>query len=180
MQFTFTYSEDDLLQHQLFIISQSKQVRKQRAKGKIFLLLIYSVIGIFIWERNGMVTAAFFFIICLPLYFIYMYMEKRQYKRHIGNYVRQLVTERGDRQTTISISPELIEMTDAEKNTLTPRLDLDSIYETNDFYTLSLKNGKSLLLPKRVVTDLPAMENLLKGMADAFGLTYHVDLKWKW
>jgi hypothetical protein len=180
MQIEFTYTEKDLLDHQLFIISQSKQVRKQRAKGKMFLLLIYTIIGIFLWERNGMVTAAVFFVVCLPLYFIYAYMEKRQYAKHIKNYVSDLVQQRGDRKTSLALSLESIEMTDAETNTLIPRTDLESIYETSTFYTISLKNGKSLLIPKRIFTDTSAVQNLLKDMAEKFGLSYETNLNWKW
>ena len=180
MQITFTYTEDDLLQHQLFIISQSRQVRKQRAKGKIFLLLIYSVIGIFIWERNGMVTAAVFFVVCLPLYFIYAYMEKRQYAKHIKNYVTDLVGQRGDRKTQLSLSLESIEMTDAETNTLSPRTDLEAIHETATFYALALKNGKSLLIPKRIFTDGKEIHQLLQEMAEKFGLPYLENMKWRW
>lgn len=176
----FQYTEADLLEHQLFIISQSKQVRKQRAKSKIFLLLIYAAIGFFIWERNGTVTAAVFFVVCLPLYFIYGYMEKRQYANHVKNYIKQLIEQRGDRKTTVDVSDDVIVITDAEKNEVSPRMDIERIVEANTFYSLSLKNGKSLLIPKRTISNPDTVQPILKRMADKFGLEYVTDLKWKW
>jgi cobalamin biosynthesis protein CobD/CbiB len=95
MKIEFTLTEQDLLTHQLFATSKARRVVKRRAQGKIFLLLIYMATGIFIWERNGVITGAVFFLVCLPLYFLYAAMERKQYSKHIGAFVTEHTNRNG-------------------------------------------------------------------------------------
>jgi hypothetical protein len=127
-----------------------------------------------------MVTAAVYYVVCMPLYLLYSYMERRQYARHIRTYVQNLIQQRGDRMTTIEFSADNIIITDAEKNSITPRLDLEAIYETKTFFSFGLKNGKGLLIPKRVIPERDDLSAYLQDLAMKYGLAYEADVNWVW
>jgi hypothetical protein len=180
MKLEFTLTEQDLLNHQLFATSKSKSIMKRRAKGKMFLLLIYMAIGIFIWERNGVVTGAVFFLVCLPLYFLYAAMERKQYVKHIGSYVEEQFKTRGERKTTLTFGDQHIEMKDGDNESSVPYLELEAIYETGTMYSLSLKNGQGILIPKSYTNMTEDVSATLEQLADRLGIPFNQALNWKW
>jgi hypothetical protein len=180
MKIEFTLSEQDLLNHQLFAASKSKRIMKRRTQGKIFLLLIYMAIGIFIWERNGVVTGAVFFLVCMPLYFIYAYMERKQYVKHIGAYIEDQFKTRGARKTSLFFGDDFIEMKDGENESIVPYLELEAIYETGTLYSLTLKNGQGILIPKSHSKVPEDVSKTLSQLADREGIPFCQELNWKW
>ena len=180
MKIAFVLSEDDLLSHQLFAASKSKLVQKRRAKGKLFLLLIYMAVGLFIWDRNGMVTGGIFFLVFLPLYLLYLYMERKQYVTHFKRYVQDVYKDRSNTTTTIDIDDKLIHMTDGVNESTIPLTEVEVIYETGTLYSLGLNTGQSIVIPKANVTPGDNLNPFLKELADRHGIPYQQELNWKW
>jgi len=180
MKIEFTLVQNDLLTHQLFATSKSKRITKRRSQGKLFLLLLYMAIGIFIWERNGVVTGAVFFLVCLPLYFLYAAMERKQYVKHIGAFVEDQFKTRGEKKTTLYFGDQTIEMKDGDNESIIPMVELEAAYETGTFYSLELKSGQSILIPKNHTSDTPDVGGKLHQLADRLGIPYQEQLAWKW
>jgi len=180
MKIEFTLSETDLLTHQLFAASKSKRVQKRRAKGKLFLLLIYMAVGLFIWERNGVVTGGIFFLVCLPLYFLYLYMERKQYVTHFKTYVQEVYKERKEKITTLDISDKVIIMRDGTNESTVPLTEVEVIYEISTLFSLGLNTGQSIVIPKNNVTPPDNLNPFLSKLADRLGIPYQEELSWKW
>ena len=180
MKIAFVLSEADLLSHQLFAASKSKLVQKRRAKGKLFLLLIYMAVGLFIWDRNGMVTGGIFFLVCLPLYLLYLYMERKQYVTHFKRYVADVYKDRSNTTTTIDIEDKLIHLTDGVNESTIPLSEVEVIYETGTLYSLGLNTGQSIVIPKTNVTPGDNLAPFLKELSERHGIPYQQELNWKW
>jgi hypothetical protein len=180
MNFNYPLSEENILTHQLYILSESKSFQKRRAKGRIFLLLIYLVTGIFIWQRNGPVIAAIFYIICLPLYFIYRRMEAKQYEKHISNYVHQQYKDALQHTFTLDWDDQQITSSAGDHVHTTPWLELESIVELNSLFILNFRNSNALIIPKndKVLEDVVRTD--LKSKAETIGVSYDEKLNWKW
>jgi Ca2+/Na+ antiporter len=180
MTIAFTLSETDLLTHQLFAASKSKGVQKRRAKGKLFLLLIYMAVGLFIWDRNGVVTGGIFFLVCLPLYLLYIYMECKQYVTHFKTYVSEVYTNRGMTTTTIAIDERIITMKDGDNESTVPLSEVEVIYEIGSLYSLGLSTGQSIVIPKSNVTPAENLAPYFREVAGRFGIPYEQELSWRW
>ncbi len=180
MKLEFTLTENDLLTHQLFATSKTKRVVKRRAQGKIFLLLIYMATGLFIWERNGVVTGAVFFLVCLPLYFLYASMERKQYVKHISAFVNDQFKTRGDKKTTLSFSEKEIIMKDGDNESVVPMSDLEIIHEIDALYSISLSTGQAILIPKAHLASIEDTSSMLLDMAERLDIPYQRELNWKW
>ncbi len=180
MKIDYTLSENDLLTHQLFSASKSKTIQKRRAKGKIFLLLIYMAMGFFIWDRNGPPTAAVFFVVCLPLYFVYALMERNQYVNHFKRYVAERDKDLLGRTTALTFTESHLEMNEAEKESIIPYSEIETIFEIGSLFSISLKNGQSVLIPKAGLSSLDETRNYLRHLASRLDIPLQEDLKWKW
>jgi hypothetical protein len=180
MKLEFTITEKDLLTHQLFATSKAKRVVKRRAQGKIFLMLIYMATGLFIWERNGVVTGAVFFLVCLPLYFLYASMERKQYVKHISAFVSDQFKTRGDKKTTLTFGEQEIVMKDGDNESVVPMSELEIIHEIDELYSISLKSGQAILIPKAHLASVEDTSSMLLDLAERLDIPYQRELNWKW
>lgn len=180
MKFEFTITRDDLLTHQLFATSKSKMIRKRRAQAKIFLMLIYMATGFFIWERSGVVAAALFFVICLPLYFIYSRMEAKQYKKQVELFADNRFKDRHQEKTSLDFTDQQIHMVDGDREHIVPLTDVEIIYEIGSLYSLTLSNGQGILIPKSGLTDVAGTTTMLQNLAEKLGIPYEQELNWVW
>ncbi|MDZ4748580.1 MAG: hypothetical protein SH808_08840 [Saprospiraceae bacterium] len=180
MKLEFTLTEQDLLTHQLFATSKAKRVVKRRAQGKIFLLLIYMATGLFIWERNGVVTGAIFFLVCLPLYFLYASMERKQYVKHISAFVTDQFKTRGDKKTSLTFGEKEITMKDGDNESIVPMPDLEIIHEIDALYSISLTTGQAILIPKEHLISVEDTTSMLMNLAERLDIPYQQEMNWKW
>jgi len=180
MKFNYQLTEQDILAHQLYILSESKSFQKRRAKGRMFILLIYFVIGIFIWQHNGLLIAALFYLICFPLYFLYRRMESRQYEKHIANYVSQQYKDSLKEENTLEWDDWEITSSSADGIHKMPWLELESIVELSSLFILNFRNTNALIIPKRDPLLQDVIRTDLKAKAETLGVNYDDKQKWKW
>ncbi|HJW28808.1 MAG TPA: hypothetical protein VJ508_06100 [Saprospiraceae bacterium] len=180
MQLDYQLAEPDILTHQLFILSQSKSFQRRRARGRMFLLLIYMITGMFIWQRNGPVTAALFYVICFPLYFLYRRMEARQYEKHISNYVHEQFKDSFQQHFTLQWDDTTITSTTGSNKHNLAWLELESVTEISALVMLNFRNNQSILLPKNKIAELPLFLETLEEKANSLGVPYDRNLSWKW
>ena len=180
MKFNYQLNEQDILSHQLYILSESKSFQKRRAKGRMFLLLIYTVTGVFIWQRNGILIAALFYVICLPLYFLYRRMESRQYEKHISNYVHQQYKDSLQQEFAMEWDDREIASSSGENIHKMPWLELESIVELSSLFVLNFRNTNALIIPKRDPLLQDVIRTDFQAKAETLGVNYEDKLNWKW
>jgi hypothetical protein len=180
MKFNYQLTEQDILSHQLYILSESKSFQKRRSKGRMFLLLIYLVTGIFIWQRNGVMIATLFYVICLPLYFLYRRMESRQYEKHIANYVHQQYKDSLQKEFTMEWDEREIGSSSGENIHRMPWLELESIVELSSLFIINFRNTNALIIPKRDPILQDVIRTDLRSKAETLGVNYNDKQKWKW
>ena len=146
----------------------------------MFLLLIYLITGIFVWQRNGPVLALAFYVICLPLYFLYRRMEAKQYHRHISNYVHEQYKDSLKHDFAIEWDDDHITSSGGEHHQALPWLELESITELDSIFILNFRNASAFVLPKKNLADTNDIRNQLQVKADALGVPFDVQTGWKW
>lgn len=180
MKFNYLLAKQDILDHQLYILSESKAFQKRRAKGRMFLLLIYMLLGIFIWQKSGAITAAAFFVVCLPFYFIYKRLESNQYKKHIAGFVDQQYKDSLQHDFNLEWDDHNLTSSTVDKSHQTPWLELESIVEIGSLFILNFRNSNALIIPKKDPVLQDVIRTDLKTRADALGIDYIEKLNWKW
>jgi hypothetical protein len=180
MKFNYQLTEADILAHQLYILSQSASFQKRRSRGRMFLLLIYVVAGIFIWQRTGPLPAIIFYLICLPFYFIYRRLEARQYVKHISHYVHEQYKDSLQKEYTLEWNDQTLTASSGEHTHNSPWQELDSIVEIPALFILNFNNSNALIVPRRGDELQTVIKTDLEAKADTLGVPFEEKLAWKW
>jgi hypothetical protein len=180
MHFTYSLNKADILEHQLYILSESKSFQKRRAKGRMFLLLIYMVSGVFIWQRSGAITAAAFYVICFPFYFIYRKLEGNQYKKHISGFVDQQYKDALDNEFHLEWDDKMLTSSAGDKSHQATWMELESVVELSSLFILNFRNSNALIIPKKDPVLQDVIRTDLKTKTEALGVPYEEKLNWKW
>lgn len=180
MKLQFQLSEEDFLNFQLFMASQSTAVRKRRAKGKFFMLLIYMALGIWIWSSYGTISGGLFFLVCLPLYFLYAWMDRRQFVQHFRKYIQTQLQDQLKNPVTLDMESAQIRMSYNQNESVIPMADIQVIHEIPTLVILLLQGGQSIIIPRPALTGSQADPAYFKQLAEAHQLTYNHQPAWKW
>jgi len=180
MHFEYQLTEPDILTHQLYILSQSKSFQKRRSKGRMFILLIYLISGVFIWKQSGFLMAILFYLVCLPLYFLYKKLEANQYKKHIAGFVTQQYKESLHHDFKLEWDEQQLTSSTGDQLHTTPWLELESMVELPTLFVLNFRNSSALILPKKDIVLSDVIRSDLKSKADSLGISYAEKLTWKW
>lgn len=146
----------------------------------MFLLLIYILSGIFIWQKSGAVTAAAFFVICFPFYFIYKRLESNQYKKHITGFVDVQYKDALHNEFNLEWDDQTLISSTGDKRHETPWLELESIVEIGSLFILNFRNSNALIIPKKDPVMQDVIRTDLKTKAESLGIDYIEKLNWKW
>lgn len=179
MKYEYQLHEDDYMQYLLYSTSRSKKVVKRRSLNKLMLMIIYVITGLFLYNRNGPIASAAFFLLCIPLYFLYGYFERKQYHKHFLKFIRDQYKEWMNKPITFEITDNVINIRDEDPNHLSPP-DIEWIAELPSEFILQSKEGKAFIVPRNKVDDLPSFTSALKAFAAAGSAEYRDELKWKW
>src|SRR5919109_3535196 len=116
MIYTYSLDENDYLTYMLYSTSKSKRVQKRRALNKLILMMVYVLTGLFLYSRNGPVASAVFYILCIPLYFLYNSFEKKQYLKHFKKFIHTHFQENLGRPSSIEFEENHLRAVDDEEN----------------------------------------------------------------
>ena len=176
---SYSLDEADYMHYLLYSTSQSKKVQKRRALNKLILMFIYVVTGLFLYNKNGPIASAGFFILCLPLYFLYSGFEKKQYNRHFRKFIQNHFQSTLGKPSTISLDEENFTIQDDENNTHSYK-DIEEISETGELYIIQLKSGNAILLPKKKIENNAGLSDRLKQIVSSHSIPLNQNVNWKW
>jgi hypothetical protein len=180
MTFEFTPDENDFLQYLYYVTTRSKRVKKKRTINKMVILFIYFMIGLYLYNGQGPVTAAVFFILCLPAYFFYNYFEKKQYKKHFIRYTQANYKDEIGVATKIDLDQEGVSISIGENKTSMPWSEITEVNETGSLILIQEKDQNAIVIPKQKTTGIEELKTELKQLAASHNIPYLEELDWKW
>ena len=179
MQLEYSLDENDYLQYQLYAASKSKNIKAQRNRTFIILIVTFLILSYMIFSTADMMfdPLIIFFVLLLILYKLY---EKKRYSNHYRKNIAENYKERFGLISTLTFTENQI----IEENKLgESKINYESLTEINeieDYYFLKLLTGQSLIIPKKVIADKRDFDFTLEEIKNRFHLKNNVDLAWKW
>lgn len=180
MKIEFEITEEELLRHHLFATAHAESIRKRRLRGRILLIIIYLIAGFFIWKLSSPWLAALFFVSCIPLFFLYTRMESKQYLKQLKALVKDQIRERKSKVTKLHFEEKNVTMADGELTSRIPLEDIIAIYEIRELYSLRLRNGQSIVLPKIHSNPTGDTKEMLQQLAERLQIPFVRKLDWEW
>ncbi len=180
MLLTYTLSKEDFLTHQLYIASRSKNIQRNRTKGRLILPAIYAIISGMFYYKNELVLALAFFIFGLLWYLIYPLWERKRYTKHYQDFIDEHYKERCNQEVFLEIENDFLITKDKENEGKTTITQIKEIVELPNLILIVLQGGTSLLIPKNRLKAIDEVIQELKNLAKQLHIPYTPELTWQW
>jgi hypothetical protein len=165
MTLTYNLSEDDYLNHQLFIASISDRIKTQRRRSRIVWTLAFLSLAWLFYERESSFLAYYFLFFGILWMFFYPYYSKWYYKRHYKKSVAEVFRNRFDKPSTVTIDDRYIHDVSEASETKFSISQIEKIYETRNYFFLRLGPGETLIIPKLKVSNTDPVKKELQEIA---------------
>jgi hypothetical protein len=180
MTYTFSLSQSDYLNHQLFLASQVQNLREQRRNSQIIWSVAFLLIAFNLYAEKKPFPAAVFAIIGVGWAIFYpSYAKKRQLK-HFEKHVNLFLSEKFDQISTITIDGQLIHSEEENYEMKIGINQVKHIYETADYFYAHLKSGLTFIFPRKKIENLAALEDQLRDIAAKNQISFTELTNWKW
>ncbi|MFN3022040.1 YcxB family protein [Chryseobacterium sp. TY3] len=179
MELNYSLDENDFLEYQLYTASKSKNIKLQRRKNLIIMIVIFIAFFIFLYSSTKQfpILPLIGYIVLL---IIYKFYETYRYKNHYKKFIKENYKERFGLICKINFDEKQI----IEESKLgQSKINYDSlteINETQNYYFLKLITSHSLIIPKNEIKNIEEFKAKLNDLKLKFGLKENTDLNWKW
>ncbi len=185
MTLTYSLSEEDYLQSQLFLASKTKSVKKRRQKEWLIFSSAFSLLGI-IYALTLPRPEAYYFIAYYLLgavvftFVAYPPYQRGYYLNHYRKYVNKTFKNKFDQETTTTFNNDIIEGADATGNSQLNLNQIGVIHETGLHIYLMLKTGSYIIIPKEKLKNVEELRELLITISKKLSIDFISELNWKW
>ena len=179
MKTDIDYTEQDLLDCQLFIASKSEIVKRTRRVTfmRVTGLCFFCAVVFFIGESKLLM----YYCIAMGIISLLFYptYQRRFYKRHYNKFVANKYKSLTDLDYRIEITSDAILTTSKLGDGNIKTSQIEDITETNIYFFLKLSTGDTLTLPKRSFNTQDLNEQLV-SIAAANNFSVNRELDWQW
>lgn len=180
MRLSYSLDYDDFFQYSLFNAAKSKRIRSQRRKSWIIFGLAMAVLAVLTNHEKGVRALVFSVVFALVLTGLYPFYQAYYYKSHYRKSVADLCKGKVGVVSTLIFNSDSMQMTDETGETIIYFTHLAEINEIRDFIFVKFKTGESLIIPKKKISDLNALNQRLTEISENFHIPRNVELNWKW
>jgi hypothetical protein len=178
MPLTYSLTEDDYLQSQLFIASKSERVKKQRIRRRIWTTIVLLVLSAVCYDDDFLFY--YFLIIGIISAFFHSYYTAFLFKKHYKKYVGDIHKNSFNETSNITFTDEAIETADRTGTSKINLTEIETISETGSYFYLKLKTGQHLIIPKTQLSNSDEVRTLLTSLSKKLNINFISDLNWKW
>ncbi|MEL6256759.1 MAG: YcxB family protein [Bacteroidota bacterium] len=166
MKISYTLTEEDFLQHQLYLASQSQRIRKKEQRTWKLLSFAFSALGVTLLFTGTASPAGPLSILFAGLtVFFYPAFVKRRYVDHYRNHIRENYQNRVGHPSDIELREDHLFMKDKTGEGKIKLEELEKLVETRHYYFLRLKSGPSIIFPKTQIQDLAAFRKSFEDLS---------------
>lgn len=176
----YSLNEFDYLEHQLYIASKSKKIKKQRLRSLLVVSISILIIAYFFYKDDPIFSIYFFgFFLIITIFFYPMYLGK-YYKRHYKNYLLEHYKNRFNKTSTITFKESNFETSSFVGESKINYSVIEDIIEIPNHIFIKLQTGGSLIIPKSNIENPKNVKLELKKLAKKLNIKFVEELTWKW
>jgi hypothetical protein len=170
-------SANDYLNHQLFMASKSKIV-KRRIYGSWIIIVALPLGASILLYREHQADSYYCLAAAIIWAVIHPFYSKWRYKKHYQNFIEQNYKNSIGMNFSIEFHDGYLSMSDDTGESKTKITELDEINEISDYVFIKMKINQSIIIPKRQLRGFFMDE--LANVANRTGIKIKQDLQWKW
>jgi hypothetical protein len=180
MTLEYSLTENDFLQHQLFIASKSNRTRKKRIKSWMIISAVTILLPLFFYQQHN--KFMFYCTLVLAAYTILLYPRylRSHYKNHYKKFIADEYKNRVGVKSAISFKDDHIVLVDRTGESKINLSEIATIHETGAYIYVRMKMGDTLIIPKSAMENVPASVMEFNNLADRLNIKFIEELNWKW
>jgi hypothetical protein len=180
MTIEYNLTENDVLQHQLYIVSISKRIKKIRKRNWLLLTFCCFLLTLMFYQTKNNVQQYYFLIVGFLCLFFYPIYQRRFYLRHYKKSTQEYYKTQTDNSTTVTFDESQINIVTKTSETRFNLIEIDEIVEILDFFFLRVSVQVSLVIPKNQIKNPDEVKLYLVKLSEKLNINYIQDLNWKW
>jgi len=175
MKVIYTTSLENYLDHQMYMVSKSKLVRRKRLLAKYIFTISYLTLGLWLYLKGNVRTGIIFAALGVLWFFVYPILNKNSMRRFYGKYIRENYSNKLDKTVEMNIEKGFVFVNDSTSESKIPVSEFKKMIEINSAFFLRLKSGTSYIIPKDAI-DTAAFKSEISGLQ----IPITVETDWKW
>lgn len=181
MTLTYLIDKDDYLVYQLYNASKSVSIQKKRKLTHQLVAIILVLMGMAsFYNTQNPTTAIIFTAMAILWYIIYPKWERKMYVKHYEKFIADNFSKALDKEATIIIGAETIEIGDDTQKSSVPSVDAIRVAEIGALFMIGLKSGHSLIMPKSKLQDIDGVRTFLQEWSTQRNIPFENELEWAW
>lgn len=177
MKITYSLSADDLLQYQLYFISQNKSLKRRRVVMRWLIGTIYIVIGFQLYYSRDTVSSLLIFGGFGLIWLIfYPYYSRWRYRNYYKKQILESNPTKIDKETILEFEANYLFAKDGTSESKIDYNGIHQLIELKNQLLIKLDNASSIVIPKGNVENLAELKIFLEQR----NIPFVDNSGWKW
>jgi hypothetical protein len=174
MLFKFSVEQIDFLTFQLFTVSKSDTVLRTRRRGQLLTSIAGLLLSINLFVTGSTIAGFVMLAVAVATYLFYPRYHRWRLKSHFLKYSKKNYGSQFGQEESLETKIDHIISKNIAGEGKVKSTELESLTEIADYYFLKMKNGSSIILPKRDIKEEKELVKELKKM----GVPLIQELEW--
>ncbi len=176
MKLQFRISEPEFLTFQLYTLSKSEHVMSRMIRGRMFAGILGLIPAVNLFITGQWIAGIAFIGVAGLIYLYYPKYHKWRMKRNYKKYIHHNYQDRFNQIEELKIHSKGVLSRNISGEGEIPKAELTELVEIKDLFLLRMKNGASIILPKKDIQEIEKVKAQLKKI----GVSFREELNWEY
>lgn len=145
MTLEYTLTEDDYLQHQLYIASKTDRIKNKRLKSWIIVVAAFIALTLLFFDSDNTLMMYYFGIFSVISLLFYPFYQRYHYKKHYQKFIKDTYKHAFGEPVTITFNEHNLETYDVTGESKFNYTVFEEIIETANHFFIRVKTGGASL-----------------------------------
>jgi hypothetical protein len=180
MTLSFQLSENDFLQHQLFVAAQSPSIKKSRKASLITCTIGFLILGlIFYLNEEHFLSIGFLVFAVITLLFFPAFQAKQLTKAYRHS-INENYKNRFGKSVQATFTDDSILYNGSGSESKIALTSIGKVNELQDLFIVEITTGGGILIPKQQLENVASVRQLLQDVSRKLSVPFVQELNWKW
>lgn len=179
MDISYILREEDYLQFNLYVASNSKVVKRRRILSRYVVPAAYLIFALISFYVNAIIMGIIFLVFSILWVLLYPAYEVKKYVKAYKKYIQSNLSRSLNNQVELKVKDDFINLYD---HTGEHKISIASLYELvelQSIFLLSFDVSKAIIIPKDQI-DVSLVRQNLMDLSRTHKIPLIEKMDWKW
>ncbi|MBO9562810.1 MAG: YcxB family protein [Niastella sp.] len=180
MTLSYQLNENDFLQHQLFVASQSASLKKRRKSSLVVLIFCFVMLSLLFYLIDENLLAILMLLLAPVTFFFFPSFQGKQLHKAYKRSINENYKNRFGKQVQVGFTDDAIVYHDSNSEVKILLTTISKIIELQDLFIIQMSTGGGLIMPKQQLEDVVGVRQLLQEVSQKLSVPFVQEFSWKW